>query len=412
MYVTNDVDIIADSDVIRNNIPKIIEVIQLLSAPFITKASNSDTLEQDFEPYEKFIDKLITLTDPQTGSPSGIAILEEISNQTIFILQDILGLKATNKTSETVSDAPSNAASTPPRLIKTAKYVKSNFQEKFYKTGYDFLSLPAYTPKATEPPVLIDSNQTGLTSVTREFYQNRVDVETSRFYENIDNDVVNIPGFLTFELSSKKYCFLTPTVATLGDYYPSFPFKEDSFQEVPYKDVFIDAFKADIYDINPGLEENGSLDSFPEELPANDGQNGNPFQNDPSGMDNPDGPNEDESPELEPLDIMKYTSTVLEFIWNKNQDSFTETTESYDLNSEKNKLVENSIPAFLELPNSIKSLFVASLEPGLVKYNPHEPVKVETAGFGTITTDPWILNTFDKAPMFLYNFMYIYKVEI
>lgn len=406
---TNDVGINADYDVIKNNIPKLIETIQLLSAPFITKTSKNDTLEKDFEPYDKFADKLVNLTSPKYGNPSGIAILEQISNQTIFILQDILGLKATNKTSETVSEAPTSPGSVPPRLLRTAKYVKSNFEEKFYKTGYDFLSLPPYAPKAGKPPVLINSNQAGLTNVTREFYQNRVDVETSRFYENIES-IVNIPGFLTFDLSSKKYCFLTPTVATLGDYYPLFPVKENSFQEVPYKNAFIDAFKANIYNIDPGLEENGSLDSIPEDLPENQGQENNPFQNDPSGIDNPDGQNEDEKEENEPLDIMKYMPAVLEFIWKKNEGSFTETPQSYNLDFEKNKLVENSIPAFLELPNSIKSLFVASLEPGLVKYNPFEPLIIETP-FGTQENDPWILNSAAKAPMFLYNFMYIYKVE-
>ena len=410
---TNDVNINADYDIIKNNIPNIIETIQLLSAPFITKASNNDTLEKDFEPYDKFADKLVNLTSPQYGNPSGIAILQEISNQTIFILQDILGLKATNKTSETISEAPTNPGSTPPRLIKTVKYVKSNFQEKFYNTGYDFLSLPLYAPKAGKPPVLIGSNQAGLTNVTREFYQNRVDVETSRFYQNPNSDVIDVPGFLTFELSSKKYCFLTPTVATLGDYYPLFPVKENSFQEVPYKNTFIDTFKANIYNIDPGLEENGSLDSIPDEFPENDGQKDNPFQNEPSGMDNPDGPSEDEKQENEPLDTIKYLSAILDFIWKKNQDSFTETPESYDLDFEKNKFAENSNSAFLELPNSIKSLFVASRRSELVKYNPHTATQtiMEINPPGPVSDEPWILDSEDKAPMFLYNFMYIYKVE-
>ena len=161
-------DIFKDSDLvqqdyetIKNNINIMIDAVQILAAPHITKQTILGDLSVVFEPYAKFKTKISTLTSPNYGNPSGIANLIEIKNQVASILQNIFGMNPSNK-----------KATAPDKNNAPGSTMMSEFSFDFkrwpfwnpstipYKNmGYDFLSDVPLDKYVDYPPDSIKSQE-------------------------------------------------------------------------------------------------------------------------------------------------------------------------------------------------------------------------------------------------------------
>ena len=161
---------------------------------------------------------MFPMSNPETGSPGGISKVIATIETMIQKIRTLLGLShATLPAGDTTSLGVSKSvaiskASNKKRTIKIVKWFKLA-DEVLDATddagvGYDFLSM---TKNFNE------GNLNGLMTIGSDVYKNRVNLETAKYFKDID-DTISHPNNpeISDSLSSSKYSYLSPSWIRLG----------------------------------------------------------------------------------------------------------------------------------------------------------------------------------------------------
>ena len=161
------------------------------------------------------------MASPSSGSPAGIAKVIATIETTMQQIRTMLGFSyATLPAGDTSALGASKSSTTShsgskKRIIKIMKWFKSADEifdaSEEADVGYDFLSL---TKNYNE------GNLQGLMVIGSDFYKNRVDLETLKYFKTVNAGIVyqNFPD-LTDNLDRTKYTYLSPSFVRLSSYY-------------------------------------------------------------------------------------------------------------------------------------------------------------------------------------------------
>jgi hypothetical protein len=427
-----------DYEIIKNNVLVMMIAVQMLAAPYITKQGVLNDLDAAYEPYSKFTSKITNLISPSYGNPTGIASLMQIKNQVCSILQGIFGMKPNNKSSTVPEKENTPGSSVTAELSFDLKRFFIPFQDlmSYRDTGYDFLSNVPGNNYVDYPPDVIKSQQKvvndqsptnpmGLTRITKEQYESRVTAETSKYFVDVETSQIALSTpfaevqNLNFNLDSKKYTFLTPTIVGIGkDFFPVFPIKLDSFVEEPYRKALSRIVKVNVDEVNPSAPLDPGGPEQKEFAEDNEKDQFGYYKYEEEDEDAPDNPDEgiENAADIgnkSEAELLLPNNWMYQYLYkpalNSLNDSGVMSNTNYDLTSKQSCFYKNGgVLEFLKLPNAIKSLFAASLSPGLVKFkyfNTPEPYWLGP------TPETSSISASAASSHFIFNFMYIYKVE-
>jgi len=171
--------------------------------------------------FGSMISTMFYMSNPELGSPAGISKVIATIETTTQQIRTLLGISwttipANDTTSLGVSESSTSKKSgNKKRTINVQKHFKAA-EEIFDASeengvGYDFLSL---TKNFSE------TNLNGPMIVGSDFYKNRVDLETLKYFKTVNAGIAyqNFPD-LTDNLDRTKYTYLSPSFVRLSSYH-------------------------------------------------------------------------------------------------------------------------------------------------------------------------------------------------
>jgi hypothetical protein len=170
---------------------------------------------------KKYSEILVTLIHPRTGTVDGIQIFLRLMETLINKIGSMVGTTISGKVNKWTSG---DSTTKPSSTLSRGKVAVKTFLVKCYSDmvfdcdipkdiGYDFFSITGKLKK--------ENNSDGLFVVGLDSYEKRVEVETLKYFKNINVDINLKTPTITYtqddNIMNTKYSFLSPSNINMGE---------------------------------------------------------------------------------------------------------------------------------------------------------------------------------------------------